>query len=95
MELEYYYIVMKSVDGTLSTADALPEGAVAQRKATADDIFRNAETIVDEIEKNDLALRVANIVTSRLAPPQQDVPTQVLDALKERGIDPTTVTPTP
>lgn len=95
MELEYFYVVMKGVDGSLSTSDELPEGTTAVRKGTTTDIFNDARQIVEEIEKNELAMRVANIVVAQLKPAENPVPSQVLDALKERGIDPTSVTPNP
>jgi hypothetical protein len=93
MEIEYFYVVMKGIDGSLSTSDELPEGAVPQRKGTTADIYADSKQIVEEIDKTDLAMRVAQVVVEQLKPAATDVPSRLKEALKERGIDPTSVTP--
>lgn len=94
MESEYFYIVVKAPDGSLVTFTEMPEeGLTATRPATTQDMYLNSKQIIDEVDKNDLALRVAELVASRLAPKADSVSDKIKDALKERGIDPASVSP--
>ena len=95
MSIETFFIVVKGTDGSLVTYTEVPEeGLVAERKATTEDMFLCSKQIVDEIDKNDLAMRVASIVVSQLKQPEPVSTSAVMaDALKQRGIDPTSVAP--
>jgi cobalamin biosynthesis protein CbiG len=95
MEAEYYYLVVRGVDGSLVTYTQLPDEELkAVRQATTEDTYQTSRQIVDEIERNDLAIRVSNIVLSQLQPKPEQVPGKIKDALKERGIDPESIAPT-
>lgn len=95
MEAEYYYLVVRGLDGSLVTYTQLPEEELkAVRQATTEDTYQTSRQIVDEIERSDLAMRVANIVMSQLAPQPEKVPAKIKDALKDRGIDPESIAPT-
>jgi hypothetical protein len=77
------------------TYTQLPEEELtAVRQATTEDTYQTSRQIVDEIERNDLAVRVSNIVLSQLQPKPEHVPDKIKDALKERGIDPESIAPT-
>lgn len=95
MEAEYFYLVVRGVDGSLVTYTELPEEAVnAVRPATAEDTYQTSRQIVDEIERSDLAMRVSNIILTQLQPKPEQVSDKIKDALKERGIDPESIAPT-
>lgn len=95
MSIEAFFIVVKGTDGSLVTYTEIPEeGLTSERKATTEDMFLCSKQIVDEIEKNDLAMRVASIVVSQLKATAPNVSETIADALKQRGIDPTSVSPT-
>jgi cobalamin biosynthesis protein CbiG len=95
MEAEYYYLVVRGLDGSLVTYTQLPEEELkAVRQATTEDTYQTSRQIVDEIERSDLAMRVSNIVLAQLQPKAEQVPDKIKDALKERGIDPESIAPT-
>lgn len=96
MEAETFYIVVRGIDGSLVTLTEVPEeGLVAQRVANTGDMYETAKQIVHEVDTNDLAMRVANLVAGHLVPKEApSVPDRLKDALKERGIDPESIVPT-
>lgn len=94
MSVETFFIVVKGTDGSLVTYTEMPaEGLMSERKATTEDMFLCSKQIVDEIEKNDVAMRVASMVIAQLKQPEPTASSAVAEALKQRGIDPTSVTP--
>lgn len=92
IKAEYFYVVIKTEDGQLITFTEYPEEDIeAQRKAVTADIYDTAKQIANEVEQSDLAMRVADIVVSRLRPEAPKLSDSVLEALKKRGIDPESV----
>jgi hypothetical protein len=94
IKAEYFYVVIKTTDGQLMTYTEYPEQDIdAERKAVTSDVYDSSKQIVDEVEKGDLAARVAELVVQRLRPEAPKLSDSVLDALKKRGIDPESVKP--
>lgn len=94
IKAEYFYVVIKTADGQLMTYTEYPEQDIdAERKAVTSDVYDSSKQIVDEVEKGDLAARVAELVVQRLRPETPKLSDSVLDALKKRGIDPESVKP--
>jgi hypothetical protein len=96
MESETFYVVVRGLDGSLVTLTEIPEeGITATRTANTGDVYETAKQIVHEVDTNDLALRVADLVAGHLAPKEApSIPSRLKDALKERGIDPESIVPT-
>lgn len=94
IKAEYFYIVVRGEDGSLVTYNEYPEeDIVAARKAVTADMFESSKQIVTEVEQNDFAARVADLVMAKLKPEAPKLSDAVLDALKKRGIDPESVKP--
>jgi hypothetical protein len=92
IKAEYFYVVIKDAEGRLLTYTEYPEEDIeAERTATTADMFDSSKQIVNEVEQNDLAMRVADLVVSRLRPEAPKLSDSVLEALKKRGIDPESV----
>lgn len=91
---ETYFVVVIGQDGSLATfnnvTEALPE---PNHRATNWDVFQAAKQIVSEFEQNMLADRVAKTVLGALAPKVDDTSEKIAAKLKERGIDPESITP--
>jgi hypothetical protein len=97
MELETYFVVLINKDGTFSTTNEVPEGAAAARPANTLDIYNVSKQIVQEVDAQILTDRivsaVSQVITASQASPNAEVPNKVKEALKERGIDPESITP--
>jgi hypothetical protein len=94
MEIETYFIVSINKDGTFSTGTSVPE-AEAARPATTLDIYNVSKQIVQEVESSLLTERIVSAMANVFASSKVDsVPDKVKDKLKERGIDPESITPT-
>ena len=99
MEIETFYIIVRGKDGSLTTWTEMPEEAfVADRIATQQDMYDTSAQIVRELDKADLVGRLAQmtaaILKDVLTPTEAKVSDTIKDALKERGIEPESVTPT-
>lgn len=89
-----YFVVVVSADGGIATfnnvTEALPE---PNHRATNWDVFQAAKQIVAEYESSLLADRVAKTVLNALSPQPDMTSDLIKDKLKERGINPESVTP--
>jgi hypothetical protein len=94
--VETFFLITVNTDGTLSSYTEIPENMpVAARTANTFDVYQSSKQIVDEFEQSMLADRIAKTVVAQLnLPAKSEVPNRIKDALKERGIDPESVTPT-
>lgn len=93
--VETFFLITVNTDGTLSSYTEIPQDMPeAARVANTFDVYQSSKQIVDEFEQSMLADRIAKTVIAQLQPSKPDVPSRVKDALKERGIDPESVTPT-
>lgn len=82
-------------DGTLTTYGEVPkELPEASRVANNYDVYQAAKQIVEEFDTNMIANRVAATVIAALQPQGPSVPSALKEKLKERGIDPESVSPT-
>jgi hypothetical protein len=93
METEYFYIVVRGKDGSLTTWTEMPEEPLTgERQADTEDIYSTSKMITEEVEAQSLASRVAQMVAAQLNPTTPTVSDKIKEALAERGIDPDTVT---
>jgi hypothetical protein len=96
-KVETFFLVAVNEDGTLTTYGEVPEELPeAGRTANNWDVYQAAKQIVDEFDTNLLANRVAQTVIQALASQAQQapsVPSTLKEKLKERGIDPESITP--
>jgi hypothetical protein len=95
INVETYFLVTVTPEGGFVTYTKLPEEELeAVRQATTADVFNASKQIVQEIEQSILVDRIVNTLAQAINPPQEaTVSNKVKDALKERGIDPESVTP--
>jgi hypothetical protein len=94
MAVETFFIIAVNDDGSLTSHAQWPETPLAaNRLATTFDIYQSSKQIVDEFEQQALADRIARTVVASMKPPTTSVPSVVADALKERGINPESITP--
>ena len=97
-KVETYFLITINEDGTLTSYAELPaELPEAARQANNYDVYQAAKQIVEDFDTNLMAQKVAQTVLSALAaqsaPQGPSVPSAVKDKLKERGIDPESITP--
>lgn len=93
--IETYFVITLNTDGTLTSYAQMPtELPENLRPANNVDIYNASKQIVEEFNNQLLAERVAQTVVAMLNPTQPTVSDKVKDKLKERGIDPDSVTPT-
>lgn len=93
-KVETMFLITVNEDGTLTSYAEMPkETPEVTRLANNYDVYQAAKQIVDDFEQTLLANRIASIVTQTLNPPQSSVSEKLKDKLKERGIDPESVTP--
>lgn len=89
-----YFLVVVSSDGGITTFNKIPdEVPEPSHLATNWDVFQAAKQIVAEYESTLLADRVARTVLSALSPQVDNTSEKIAAKLKERGIDPESVTP--
>lgn len=95
INVETYFLVTVTPEGGFVTYTKMPEEELeAVRQATTADVFSISKQIVQEIEQSILVDRIVNTLAQAINPPQETpVSDKVKDALKERGIDPESVTP--
>jgi hypothetical protein len=94
-KVETLFLVTVNEDGTLTTYGEVPaELPETARIANNYDVYEAAKQIVDEFEMNLLANRVASTVISALQPQGPSVSDTLKEKLKERGIDPESISPT-
>ena len=95
MAVETMFLLCVNEDGTLTSYTEVPkELPEANRVATNWDVYASAKQIVAEFDRQLLVDRVLQGVATLLAPAPAATPTdKVKDALKDRGIDPESVTP--
>jgi Pyruvate/2-oxoacid:ferredoxin oxidoreductase gamma subunit len=97
-KVETLFLVTVNEDGTLTTYSEIPkELPEAERVANNYDVYEAAKQIVDEFDTNLIANKVAQTVLQALAsqvPQGPSVSSAVKDKLKERGIDPESITAT-
>lgn len=94
IKAEYFYIVVRDDRGQLITYNKYPEEDIdAQRVATTADIYDSAKQIVNEVEQNDFAVRVADLVMAQIRPKTPPLSEKMREALKERGIDTESIKP--
>lgn len=94
IEVETYFLVTVTPEGGFITYTKLPEEElVAARQANTGDVFNVSKQIVTEIEQNILVDRIVNSLAAAINPaPTVPVSEKVKDKLKERGIDPESIT---
>lgn len=96
-KVETLFLVAVNEDGTLTTYGEVPaELPEVSRVSNNWDVYQAAKQIVDEFDTNLLANRVAQTVIQALASQSQQapsVPSTLKEKLKERGIDPESITP--
>jgi hypothetical protein len=94
INVETYFLVTITPEGGFVTYTVLPEEELTPaRQATTADVFAVSKQIVQEIEQSILVDRIVSSVTSALAPQKPEtISDKVKDALKDRGIDPESVT---
>lgn len=94
---ETLFLVTVNKDGTLTTYAEVPkELPEVERMANNYDVYQAAKQIVEEFDNDLLANRVAQTVIQALAAQSQQapsVPSTLKEKLKERGIDPESITP--
>jgi hypothetical protein len=86
------YVVVINTDGTLSTTLAKPDEPISfsvERAAGVYDVFTSSKQLVDDIEIQLLADRVAKTVISALQPrdPSAEIKGKIKEALSDRGIE--------
>lgn len=92
--IETFFITAINTDGSISTLTEFPtEPFEFSRTATRFDVYQTSKQIVEEVEQANLVERIVASVTEALTPTVQTVPDRVKEALKNRGIDPESVTP--
>lgn len=97
-KVETLFLVTVNPDGTLTTYAEIPkELPEVERVANNYDVYQAAKQVVEEFDTNVVANRVAQAVLQALASAQpqqpQSVPSTLKEKLKERGIDPESITP--
>jgi hypothetical protein len=95
MAAETYFLITVNEDGTLTSYTSIPETLPeVNREATNWDVYSAAKQIVEEFDRSILVDRILQGVAGLVAPAPVATPTDKMkDALKERGIDPESVTP--
>ena len=88
---ETYFVITINSDGSFTSGDTIPEEV--NRSASTLDIYNVSKQIVNEIDQQLLTERIVNALAPILSPPAQDVPATLKEKLKERGIDPESVSP--
>lgn len=96
-KVETLFLVTVNEDGTLTTYAEIPEKLPeSARVATNWDVYQASKQVTEEFDTNMLANKVAQTVLQALAaqaPQGPSVPSAVKEKLKERGIDPESITP--
>ena len=94
-KIETFFITVINNDGSISTLTEFPAEAFDfARTANRADVYQTSKQIVDEVEQSILVDRIVEAVVNSLKPAApQTVPDRVKEALKNRGIDPESVTP--
>ena len=94
-EVETVYVVSVFTDGTFSASlEQTPEPIAVKRDATVYDVLSISQALVKEIEHSQLTDRIIISLLQVLQGAAQPSPADVVsEALKERGIDPESVTP--
>jgi hypothetical protein len=93
-KVETFFLLSVNEDGSLTSYTTIPEDLPeANRTATTWDVYQTARQIVEEFDRKMLVDQVIQGVVGALMPPTQSVQDKVKDALKDRGIDPESVTP--
>jgi hypothetical protein len=95
LNVETFFLVTVTPDGGFVTYTKMPEEPIeAARQATTHDVYMVSQQIVKELDQQMLVERIAMAVANALVPaPEPTVPDRLKDALKERGIDPESITP--
>ena len=95
INVDTYFLVTVTPEGGFVTYTKLPEEElVSTRQANTADVFNISKQIVAEIEQSILVERIVNTLAQAINPPQPEtVSDKVKEALKDRGIDPESVTP--
>lgn len=92
--IETYFVITVNVDGTLTSYAKVPENLPEEtRPANNWDIYQAAKQIVEEFENQRIADRVAQTIIAAMNPPAAKVSDKVAEALKDRGINPESVSP--
>lgn len=93
-KVETYYLITVNTDGTLTSYTEIPkELPEVNRVATTFDVFQASKQISEEFQNQILADRVAQTVINALSPAVETPVDKIKDKLKERGIDPESITP--
>lgn len=94
-KVDTYFLITVNEDGTLTSFTTIPEELPeVNRVANTFDVFQAAKQITEEFQNQLLADRVAQTVIAALSPQVESPVDKIKDKLKERGIDPESVTPT-
>jgi hypothetical protein len=93
-QAETYFLVVVNEDGTFTTYAEIPsELPAVTRRATNYEVYQTCKSIAEEFDTQILVDRITKSVVGTLMPQTQTVADVVKDKLKERGIDPESVTP--
>lgn len=94
-EVETVFVVSVFADGTFSAALEQPEEKIeVKRVATVYDVLSISQALVKEIEHGQLTDRIVMSLIQLMQAATPPTPADaVKDALKDRGIDPESVTP--
>jgi hypothetical protein len=84
----FSYLVTAQEDGTITTTPTEASEDVT-RKATTFDIYQTSKELVNDIESQMLADRVARYVVARMQPKDnsEEIKAKIINALTDRGID--------
>lgn len=94
MSVETFFIIAVNDDGSLTSHTTWPdEPIVGVRLASTQDIYQSSKQIVEEFDAQMLANRIADTVVRKMGAPVNNVSNTIIEALKERGIKPESVTP--
>lgn len=92
---ETYFFMVVNEDGTITSHIDIPE-TLPERNRIANnwDVYSTARQITEEFDRQVLVDRVIQGVVGALAPKEEPTTSQkIKDALKDRGIDPESITP--
>jgi hypothetical protein len=91
MAVETYYLLAINEDGTFTSHVDIPEELPERKRvATTWDVYSSSKQLVEEFDRQVLTDRIIDGISRLMAPPPT-VSSQIKDALKERGIDPESV----
>lgn len=93
-QAETYFLVVVNQDGTFTTYAEIPsELPEVARRATNYEVYQTCKSIAEEFDTQILVDRITKSVVGTLMPPQPTVADKVTEKLKDRGINPESVTP--